>query len=122
MARLSDKIVYISDFDQLTWLVDLDQHPFYECDINWQRRPMMREWIEENCEGPVLIWNGLVTPDYGQSNYGHMVSPHPSLCHIIFLNKEDEAKFGLSMVGAPDGVVREIHRNGTAAYFHRTSK
>ncbi len=31
----------------------------------WQQRSRFRHWIEDNIEGEVLIWNGLLSPDPG---------------------------------------------------------
>ena len=121
----SNKITYIGDFDQLTWLVDMDlfRHKFYECEIPWEKRPEVRSWILNDLNGEVLIWNGCLTPDPGANgNWGTMVAPHLSKCFLIFMDDKDEVMFNLKMVGSASGLCTAVHPNGLAAYHSRKSK
>ncbi len=119
----SNKITYVSDFDQLTWIIDMDRYKFYECDVPWQQRSRFRHWIEDNIEGEILIWNGLLSPDPGiQGGWANMVSPDPSICFLIFMTYEDEVKFNLSLVGAADSLCKTVHASGTTAYHSRKRK
>ena len=109
----SNKITYVSDFDQLTWIIDMDRYKFYECDVPWQQRSRFRHWI----------WNGLLSPDPGiQGGWANMVSPDPSICFLIFMIHEDEVKFNLSIVGAADSLCKTVHASGTTAYHSRKRK
>lgn len=118
-------ITYVSDFDQLTWLIDMDLfgYKFYECDIPWGRRPEVRNWLVNNLNGEVLIWNGCLSPDPGSTgNWGAMVAPHLSKCFLIFMDSKDEVMFNLRMVGGADSFCIEVHPTGLAAYHSQKSK
>lgn len=120
-SPISNNIVYMSDFDQLTWMIDLDAYSFYECHLPFMNeRQKMRSWLKENCTDQVIIWNGLMNPGpFQRGNWGSLVSPDLITAFLIFLKKEDEVRFALEFVNT--GICVNVHTDGWAAYKNRLS-
>lgn len=121
--KISDNIVYISDFDQLTWLIDLYSFKFYECylparDALDNPREKMRSWIRNNCKEKVFIWNGLLSPQAANiGNWGNLVAPDLLTAFLIFTSSEDESRFALEFINTP--TCKKLHKNGWAAFDNR---
>ena len=119
--KLNKNLRYISDYDELTWLVNVDDFRFYECSIPWVSRMRIRQWVEENCSGTVFVWNGLLAPDQGSSsNWGGLVSPDGKTCFFVFLAEADETRFALEFTKTD--LCKEVHVTGTHAYYSRKNK
>lgn len=113
-------IKYISDFDQLSWLINLEKHAFYEGELIWDKRYELAEWLTANCSSIVYIWNGLVSPvgsPKETDGWGALISPDGKTFFLIFLNSADEAAFVLHYGGSQ--ILRTKHKNGIAAYHSR---
>lgn len=109
---------YIGDYDELTWVINVDDFKFYECSIPWVNRMRIRKWIEDNCSGTVLVWNGLLAPDKANMGYwGHLIAPDGETCFFIFMEQADETRFALEF--AQSDLCTSIHPNGTKAYYSR---
>lgn len=111
-------IKYISDFDELTWTLDISLYAFYECSFPWETRCNMQKWIQDNCKDIILIWNGLLQPNFNSHNWGNLVSPDNKKAYFIFLDKEDEVRFCLEFINNPNVQVK-VHQNGWFAYHNR---
>lgn len=119
--KLTPNLRYISDYDELTWLMDVDAFKFYECNIPWVNRMRIRRWIEDNCSGQVFVWNGLLAPDKGAvGDWGNLVSPDGKTCFFIFMEQADETRFALEFVKTD--LCKHVHGNGTTAYYSRKNK
>lgn len=117
------QVTYVSDFDQLPWLIDPEQYRVYECNLHWAKRSRMRGWLHEHCQGQVLIWNGLLSPDPHQiGEWGPLVSPDGTVCFFIFLDSSDESRFVLEHVGGVDSICVKVHKDIIAAYHNRRAK
>jgi hypothetical protein len=119
--RLNKNLRYISDYDELTWLINVDDFKFYECSIPWVSRKRIRQWVEENCSGQVFVWNGLLQPDKGaHGDWASLVAPDGKTCFFIFLEQADETRFALEFTDTD--LCKVIHSNGTKAYYSRKNK
>lgn len=120
--RLLKNLRYISDYDELTWLINVDEYRFYECLIPWVSRLRIRQWIGDNCAGQVFVWNGLLAPDKHSTigNWGDLVAPDGKSCFFIFMEEADETRFALEFTNTD--LCKEIHANGTKAYYSRKNK
>jgi hypothetical protein len=120
--RLNKNLRYISDYDELTWLINVDDFRFYECSIPWVNRMRIRKWVDENCSGQVFVWNGLLAPDKNAAinNWGDLVAPDGKTCFFVFMEEADETRFALEFTKTD--LCREVHSNGTKAYYSRKNK
>ena len=119
--KLNKNLRYISDYDELTWLVNVDDFRFYECSIPWVSRMRIRQWVEENCAGTVFIWNGLLAPDKGSTgDWGSLISPDGKTCFFIFTEEADETRFAIEFTKTD--LCKEVHATGTKAYYSRKNK
>jgi phosphoribosyl-AMP cyclohydrolase len=119
--RLNKNLRYISDYDELTWLINVDDFRFYECSIPWVSRKRIRQWVEENCSGQVFVWNGLLAPDKGAvGDWGSLVSPDGKTCFFVFMEETDETRFALEFTDTD--LCKTIHSTGTKAYYSRKNK
>lgn len=111
-------ISYISDFDQLSWLIDLEAHKFFECKLGWGKRHEFKDWLEANIEGDLYIWNGNLDPVPNmETGWGKLIAPDGGTFFLIFLNTDDATKFALQYTSSE--LLHSIHRSGVAAYHNR---
>lgn len=53
---LTNKIRYVSHYDELTWRPHLLERPFNEIKVPYMGRPSFVTWINTNVETHVYIW------------------------------------------------------------------
>lgn len=108
-------IKYVSEFDQLQWTLDIDNYRFYECLLDHSNRPEFIKWLKENIQHTVYLWNGMLTVNKGDFNWGSVRAPGLKF-YLIFENSNDENIFALRFLG---NVCLRQHKTGTEAYHKR---
>ena len=86
------RFTYISSFDELSWTDGWPDSHIVRCDISWDSRPEVLEWVN-NCSTGVRCWNG--TSGVGGSDnesLGHLL-PSDKRCYLIFSNEKDMEMF-----------------------------
>jgi hypothetical protein len=116
---LSNKIRYISHFDELTWRPHLLERPFNEIKVPYMGRPSFVTWINTNVESYVYIWSGVITPEPNESNWGRLIAPDKETTFLIFNNEGDQTRYTLEFVGSDNTIHVKIHKNGLDAYHSR---
>jgi hypothetical protein len=115
-------IRYVSHFDEFTWIPGIIDRKFFELRIEYNDRAKFLQWLVHNCCGSIYVWNGVVTPSLGDSNWGHKIAPDEETAFLVFEDAQDETRFTLEFVGNPVGLNARIHHNGFSAYHSRKSK
>lgn len=105
---------YFGSWDEMVWHVHVDNYNFYQCNIPWGERVLMRQTIELLCSGDVYCWNGTCTPNPGSSNWGKMLTPDNVMCYLAFENKADETMFILRF---GEQYIRHTFSSGSAAWY-----
>jgi len=87
-------LVYISSWDEITWLLDFTQEYFINrCMIKWDDRTEVRQWIHQFCRDDVYIWNGVTVAQKGDPSWPQKLTPDEQRCYILFTNQEDQTMF-----------------------------
>lgn len=116
---LSNKIRYISHFDELTWRPHLLERPFNEIKVPYMGRPNFVAWISTNIETYVYIWSGVITPEPNENNWGRLIAPDKETTFLIFNNEGDQTRYTLEFVGSDNTIHIKTHKNGLDAYHSR---
>ena len=92
MTVTKNNFVYVTSWDQLTWIVDHNATiGVYRCMIPWSSRQDVKQWINACCSDTVYCWNGTSKPEPGAQNWGYLISPHEERCYRIFTDNKDES-------------------------------
>jgi hypothetical protein len=78
------------------------------------------DWLSNNTIGDVYVWSGVISPNPGSTGWGSKICPHEENTFIVFTNESDQTRFSLEFVGNPDGICKEVFKNGMSAYYFRT--
>lgn len=94
-----DKFRYLTSEDHARWYVK-DPSAGLEIPSGWLDltsglRVEIREWVENNCQGPVYVWNKTRTPVKGEPNWANMVMPQGDIV-VSFTNEHDRVLFSLT--------------------------
>ncbi len=116
---LTNKIRYVSHYDELTWRPHLLERPFNEIKVPYMGRPSFVTWINTNVETHVYIWPGIVSPDSHEPNWGRLITPDKETTFLIFTNEGDQTRYTLEFVGSDNTIHIKTHKNGLDAFYSR---
>lgn len=91
----TESFVYVNSWDELTWLVDINNTGAVGCKVNWRDRGEVRSWINQCCDSLVYCWNGTSTPEVGSHNWHRAIAPIEDRCYLIFENNSNQTLFHL---------------------------
>lgn len=98
------KFHYCSSEDELLWYLQIDPfnqraYPFVQMSSNelGNQRYNIKCWIEQNCIGEVVIWNGVSTPFVGDTSWRNKTMPTGNAT-IYFTDERDATLFTLRWV------------------------
>lgn len=84
---------YITSFDELTWVTDWTTAHIVRCDIDWEARPEVLDWIQTCLEGQVSCWNGTSGVGPTDKDTIRNIVPRNETCYMIFDNQRDLEMF-----------------------------
>lgn len=79
---------YITSFDELTWSVNWADIEIVRCEIDWESRSEVAEWIG-TCESTVYCWNGTTGLGLSDKETLRNISPSNTRCYMFFTNIND---------------------------------
>jgi hypothetical protein len=94
-TKNNNSFVYVSSWDELTWLVNVNEKGAVRCNVSWRDRTELRQWIEQCCESTVYCWNGTSTPEIGSQNWHKSIAPIEDRCYLVFENSSNQTLFHL---------------------------
>lgn len=116
---LTNKIRYISHYDELTWRPHLLERPFNEIKIPYMGRESFVNWIYQNVHTCVYIWSGVITPDPAEPNWGRLIAPSKETSFLIFTSDSDQTRYLIEFGGSDNTIHVKTHKNGLDAYYSR---
>ena len=87
------KVKYLSSFDELTWSIDFGKSWIIRCNISWEARGEVRNWISSCCSDTVWIWNGTSAPPIGGLHWEKIAFASIETTYIIFEHVDDSEMF-----------------------------
>lgn len=86
------KFIFIEKLSELEWWIEKDwPYVFVDSTDDICDKRKLRRWIEENCQKEVVVFGRTAWPNFGERNYGEVISGDGSI--DVYFEDYDEAMF-----------------------------